>query len=310
MTDDAIGRGLEFFAEALVKEPRYGRARAGIALAHAYRAIHSAEPPHDAMGASRTAIKAALAIDDTLDEAHFASGLHHFWYGWDWGAAKTAYQRVFELNSNHAASRGHYGYMLACLGHPEERVRQAERAVRLDPLSPETSHVLAATWAVSGRFEEAIDQERKTLELDSASVSASWGLGTSYMGLGRFEDAIVCLREGLRHSPEDVPCQAILGEVLGLAGQETNALRVLDWLEALRQSRYIAPVCMAWVHIGLDRTDAALDWLGTAYEDRDPLLVMVNSRAPYFDPLRSAPRFQALLRRMNFPETAETPPTT
>ena len=102
LTEDSIRLALECNADALVKEPRFARAHVGIGLAHAYRGVLSIESPRSAMEKSEAAIREALAIDDSLDEAHYALGHNLFWYAWDWDGAERAFQRTLQLNPNHA----------------------------------------------------------------------------------------------------------------------------------------------------------------------------------------------------------------
>ena len=304
LTEGTIERGLACFTDALARDPGYARAHAGIAMVHSLRGWLSIETPRSAMTNASAAVQQALASDDALDEAHFASAYRLFYYAWDWDAAEREFQQTLRLNPNHAMAQQVYGWMLACLGRGEEGIRHAQRGVDLDPLSPRAFHILAGTYHAAGRFEEGIEQEQRALDLSSAFVGAFWGLSTGYMGLGELERSIESARQGTLHAPEEVTCEAVLAQALGLAGQSQEALQRLERLETRRRSRFTSPVCISFIYAGLNRVDEAMDWLATAHEERDPLLVMLNSRVPYFDPVRSHPRFHALLRRMNFAETA------
>ena len=190
MTEDSIDRAFECFAEALVKEPRYARAHAGIGMAHALRGTLSIESPRSAMVKSKAAVREALAIDDTLDEAHHALGQNLFWRTWDWDSAERAFQRTLQLNPNHARALSDYGYMLAVLDRADEGIRLARRAVDMEPVEPFCSHMLASALAAAQRHGEAVEQERRTLELDSTCLGAYWVLGLSTVALGKYQEAV------------------------------------------------------------------------------------------------------------------------
>ena len=300
LTEDSIRLALECNEEALVKEPRFARAHVGVGLAHAHRGVLSIESPRSAMEKSEAAIRKALAIDDTLDEAHYALGHNLFWYAWDWDGAERAFQRTLQLNPNHAMALALYGIMLCYLDRADEGIRLTQRAVDLEPIAPYSSHFLASALVFLGRFDEAIEQEYRTLELDSTYLPAYWTLGLATMALGKYQEAVKLMQPGTLSTREDVVLTAFLGHAQARSGHREDAEEILHRLKKRRQSRYTSPVFIAVICIGLGQHDETMRWLETAYEERDPLLTS-SKVLPVFDPLRSDPRFQALLQRMNFP---------
>ena len=303
MTEDSLGRALECYADALVKEPRYARAHVGIGHVHALRGILSIESPRSATAKAEAAVRTALAIDDSLDATHYESGFNLFWYAWDWDGAERAFQRTLQLNSNHAAALDLSGYMLVCLDRVDEGIRLARRAVEIEPIAPAHSHMLASTLAVARRFDDAIVQKHRTLGLDSTFLGAFWVLGVATVALGKYQDAVKLIQPGIPSARENVLLMAHLAYAQALAGHREEAEQILDRLQERRRSRFTSPWCIAVIYTGLGQHDETMRWLETAYQERDPLLTVCNVW-PAFDPLRSDPRFQALLRRMNFPQQA------
>ena len=304
LTEDSIRRARECFVEALSREPRYARAHVGIGQVHAQRGILSIELPRSAMVKSQAAIREALAIDDSLDEAHYASAFNLFWYAWDWDGAEKASQRTLQLNPNHAPALMLYGYMLVCLGRTDEGIRLAQRALEIDPTEPMFSHILASAFGAARQFDEAIEQEHRTLELDSTYVPAFWLLGLYSVAQGRHQEAVALMKRGMPFAGEDTILRAILAHAQARAGQRQEAERLLSRLLERRASRYTSPACLAVACAGLSQNDEAIQWLETAYEERDPILP-VSMSWPLWGPLRSDTRFDVLLGRLHFPARAQ-----
>ena len=270
MTEDSIALALECFNDALVKEPRYARAHVGIGHVHGLRGILSIESPRSAMAKSEAAVREALAIDDTLDAAHYESGFNLFWYAWDWDGAERAFQRTLQLNPNHATALSTYGMLATCLDQANEGIRLARQAVDIEPIAPIHSHMLASTLAVARRFDEAIEQEHRTLELDSTYLPAYWVLGMATTALGQYQDALELMQPGIPSAREDVLLMAQLAYAQALAGHREEAKQILDRLQKRRKSRFTSPWCIAVTCTGLGQHDEAMRWLETAYEERGP----------------------------------------
>ena len=253
------------FCEALSREPRYARTLVGAGQAHSVRGLLSIEPPRSAMMKSETAIREALAIDDGLDEAHFALAHDRFWYSWDWDGAEQAFQRVLQLNSRHAAALSVYGHMLACLGRVDEGIRLARRAVDIDPIEPVYSHMLASSFAAARRFDEAIEQEHRTLELDSTYIGAFWVLGVASMAQGKYEEAVDLMKRGMPFAGGDIFLRAILAYAQAVAGRREEAEQLLGQLRERRESRFTPPTCLAIACAGLSQGDETMTCLCTPY---------------------------------------------
>ena len=290
-------KSLECFTQALALEPAYAQAHAGIAINHAVRSIISHGSPSQLMPAAKEASRKALAIDDTVVDAHTALAFVLQFYEWDWPGAEREYRRALDLNPGDTFARTHYALLLGQLGKADASIAEARHAVVSDPLSVLSRHMLAMNLVLARRFDQALVETRAGLELDSYQP-LYWDLCWALVGLGRSDEAV---EEGRKATlaPGDLIAQAWLGWTLGLAGQRQEALTIFEDLERRRQD-YVGGSLLASVCVGLGDHEQAISWLPHAAEERDGFMTFLNTLL-VFDPLRSDPRFQALLQKMNFP---------
>ena len=302
-TMTALERSLACFSQAVDVEPDYARAHSGIALVHAVRAQLSFAPPHEAMPKAKTSALKALALDETVSEAHYAHAFVLHYYEWDWTGAEREYRRAQELNPGDAVSYMGYSELLAHLGRPDESVTQARHAVEHDPLSPLTRFALAYATMVAQRFNDAVAEARTAIELEPAFPLGYTVLSGALVALGRHEEAVEACRHAVTLAPSETYLQANLGWVLAQTGQRREARAILSDLEEHLERKYVSGTMIAGVHIALGNEDQAIACLRRAADERDPMLADLNTVFG-FGRIRSDPRFQDLLRRMNFP-TAE-----
>ena len=302
-TMTALERSLACFSQAVDVEPDYARAHSGITLVHAVRAQLSFAPPHEAMPKAKTSALKALALDETVSEAHYAHAFVLHYYEWDWTGAEREYRRAQELNPGDAVSYMGYSELLAHLGRPDESVTQARHAVEHDPLSPLTRFALAYATMVAQRFNDAVAEARTAIELEPAFPLGYTVLSGALVALGRHEEAVEACRHAVTLAPSETYLQANLGWVLAQTGQRREARAILSDLEEHLERKYVSGTMIAGVHIALGNEDQAIACLRRAADERDPMLADLNTVFG-FGRIRSDPRFQDLLRRMNFP-TAE-----
>ena len=299
LTAKAIEQSLQCFTQALAIAPDYAAAHAGVAGAHVVQAMFGGATPSDVMPRAQEAARQALALDDSEAAAHYASALVLQYFDWDWAGAEQAYRRALALNPGDAPVRSSFAMALGGLGRADESLTEARRAVELDPVSAYTNRALALSLLHARRFDEAREQARKTLDLDPAYLGAYVDLGMAAAAMGDTQEAVRVCREGYQLAPDEAQIGGVLGWANGLAGRREEALRIFHHLE----QRGGTPFFMSVLCLGLGERSQALAYLEQAWEDRDGLLMFINVSFP-FDPLRSDPRFQALLRRMDFPAAA------
>ena len=294
LTGTALQKGLECFTQALTVEPSYAQAHAGIALSHTTQATLSFAAPHDVLPQANEAAIKALAIDETVADAHFALALVLDFYEWNWTDAEREYRRALELNPGDTLARGVYGLMLGRLGRADAGIAEARHAVERDPLSLINRHHLALVFWGARRFDAAVAEARAGIELEPTFHPFYWDLGFSLAGLGRHKEAVEALTQATIVAPGDPLSQGYRGWALGLAGQRQEALEILGDLERRRLREYLSGCMMAQISLGLGDEEQAISWLQKAAEERDGLLPLSNVWFA-FDPLRADPRFQALL---------------
>ncbi len=297
-TREDLKKGIEYFNQAVEKDPNYALAYAGIADCYGVPAIGLSPP--EAMPKAKAAAMKALSIDDTLAEAHTSLANVLLRYDWDWLGAEKEFKRAIELNPNYPTARYWYALYLFGMGRQEEALREVQRAEELDPLSLVTNWHVGIFFYYARQYGREIEQLRKTLELDPNFAGAHNDLGWAYAMTGRYEEAIEELQTAIKLSGEATDFVADLATIYSLSGKRTEAHRIIDKLKELAKQRYVAPYRMAQIYIALGDRDRAFEWLEKGYRERSLGESFIDLKAsPFWDPIRSDPRFADLLRRMN-----------
>lgn len=289
---DYVQLAIGYFKQAIQKEPAYAQAYAG--LADAYVALGNpsvgVNPPKQLFPEARAAATKAVELDPSLGEAHFSLAQIIELSDWNWSGAEKEYRIALKLNPNFADAHLQYGRFLQAMGRNDETMNQMNYATELDPFDIQTRVTVAYVTYSSRQYDLAI-QRFETLDDD-------FGLGWAYREKKMYPEAIAALQKCLSKS-RDTTTLASLADVYGLAGRKGQALKVIGELKERAGRHYVSSFLFAEAYGGLGEKDQALAWLERAYEDRDQWMVYIASY-PGLDPLRSEPRFQALLRRMNF----------
>jgi len=301
-----LDQAVECFERAVDLEPTYALAHGGLAVARAFRGFLGYVAPTDAFPSARDAALTALALDDTVADAHVALALLKDVYEWDRPAAEAEYRRALTRNPQDSHVLGWYAEMLAREGRADEAIVTARRALELDPLSAWNRFMLALVLTLGRRFDEATTEAEILIEVAPDYHSGFWARGWAALGLGRVDDAVEQFTRAATLSADPIS-QHFLGASLGLAGRHEEATAIALEFEKRRKQVYVDAAYLASVYAGLGDSETAVRWAEQAAEEHSALLSYAYSWFMW-DPLRADPRFQALLRRMNFPETAETSP--
>jgi tetratricopeptide (TPR) repeat protein len=257
-------------------------------------------PMREAYPLARAAALKALELDDTLGEAHNSLAAVTVDYYWQWAEGGRHFERAIELNPNYGTALGFYSFYLAYMGRPEEALAFAERARRLDPVSPQAQMNVGVVLYFARRYDEAIAELVDTLELAPDFGPARVMLGRVYDAKGMPSRAVEELERAqslLGSRPDVITPHAY---VLGKAGRRREALAMLDDLRRIAKPRDPAPIRIAFVYIGLGDADRAFEWLEKAFEARDWQMALLKVE-PLFDGIRSDPRFAALVERVGLP---------
>jgi eukaryotic-like serine/threonine-protein kinase len=289
-------KAIEYFQQAITKDPKYALAHAGLADSYLFLGSYWVE----AIPEAKVAALKALALDRTLAEAHVSLGHIKLWLDWDWPAAELEFKRGIALNPNSALAHNQYAMYLAAMGRLGDAIAESKRAQELDALSPIVNTDLGWYLLYSGQGSEAVEQFRKTLELDANYVSARWGLGAAYAQQQLYEEAIEELKKAVSLSEGSPVPMGHLGFAYGLKGATAEARKTISDLSALANRQYVPSSALALVYVGLGDKTQALDALERAYQEHDFSMVLLDV-APWFKSLRGEPRFVELIRRMQLP---------
>ncbi len=300
-TTEGYQKGTEYFELAIAKDPGYAPPYAGLADTYSTLGIYGILPPKEAFTRAKTAARKALEIDDALGEAHTSLALIRFFFDWDWFGAEEEFQRAIKLNPSHAMAHTAYAFCLIAMGRLEEARREVRRAQELDPLSLLVAVALADYYYCVGDYDKATGQARKMLEMDPNFWPGHSALGWAYEHKAMHEEALAELQKAADLSGGNIRTMAGLGYAQAISGRKGEAMKVLDKLKELAKLGQVTSSYISMVYIGLGENNLAFEWLGRAYEERAPWLIWLKVDG-VFDPLRSDPRFQDLLHRMNFPD--------
>ncbi len=300
LTEEGFKRGSEYFGHAIEKDPNYAPPYAALADCIWESAYWGYTRVGDALPRVKALAGKALELDNSLAEAHRALAAVKFYFEWDWSGAEREYQRALALNPNHADVHRTYGWYLHYMGRTEQSLAEYSRALELDPLSLNINVSFACGLAFANQIDKAIEQVRKTLDLDPNYAYGHFTLAWMYMEKSMFNQAVEESQKALSLSGGDPPYVAALAQTFAEAGRKAEAEKVLGDLEELSKRKYVRASDFAMICGKLGRMDQAFQWLDKAYQEHEIQLVSLKT-AWDLDPLRSDPRFQDLLRRMNFP---------
>ena len=214
-------------------------------------------------------------------------------YNWNWSEAEKEYKLALELNPNYTEAHLEYGRFLLALGRNDEATAQMNYAIKLDPFNLKTMEAVAYVTYALRQYDLAIEQ--------FSSLGDDFGLGWAYREKKMYPEAIAALERGLSRSGRHDVYLGTLAGVYGLAGRRGEALKLIDELKARARQHHITGFLFAQAYTGLGEKDEAMAWLDRAYEEHDQDMVDIKAY-PGWDTLHSEPRFQALVRRMNFPQ--------
>jgi TolB-like protein/DNA-binding winged helix-turn-helix (wHTH) protein/predicted negative regulator of RcsB-dependent stress response len=293
-TDEARIKSSEYFQRAIEKDPNHALGYAGLAASYGSMANFGQMPPKEAWRKAEEAAVKALAIDDTLSEAHASLGSVKMWYDWDWPGAEREFKRAIELNPELFEAHLLYSSMLKATGRFDEAIAEVKHAYEVDP--SRSNIFLGIILYQAGRHDEAIAVFQKELENGTDRGSVHLHLGEVYLKQGKNQEALAEMLKArpLVNRPRQV---ARIAYVYAAAGQRDEAIKILDETRGLTSERYDLGTYIASIYAALGNKEQAFAWLKRAFDDRDNGVVDLKVD-PRFDALRSDPRFTDLLRRV------------
>ena len=290
-------KSLVFFRQAIEKDPNYALGYSG--LADYYGVMYSrfgVMPRGEACPKGEAAARKAIELDDSLSYPHLSLGAIRFWCDWDFQGAESELKRAIRLNPSNSEAHRVYAVTLTLKGRGEEATVEMARAVENDPMSAELNQMRGWVYYETRHYDQAARQYRKAAGMDPKRTDPILGLGNVYAQEGQLELAIREFQKSIELAGgKPVPSLlSPLGYAYARAGRRRQALEIL---KRMNRMPGVTAMDRAVVYIGLGDKQHALDWLEKAYENHELWILLLKSD-PMYDPLRSDPRFQDLIRRV------------
>jgi len=306
LTPEAVDSAQHYFELALEKDPSYAPAFEGLAFVWAVRQQMAMTAPKEAGPKAKAAALHAIELDDTSAGAHEALAAIKTWTDWDWAGAEPEWRRALELDPNRANAHAYYAHYLAAMGRLDEAVTHSERALELDPFNALYHAMFAVVLEYQRRFDDAMAEARAALAIEPNLTVAQGVLQHVFIVKGMDDEQLAQQRERIAKDPERVAAferglaeggyegaQRSLGDLLAARYEKARGIPSAGGL------RIYMPCAIALRYIDAGDYNRAIDWLEEAYEARDPNLPYIGQ--PLYDPLRSNPRFQRLVRQIGLP---------
>ena len=303
-TSQSLTRAIGYFGQAVQQDSRYALAYAGLADSYSIlgATIYGSVSTVEAAGKAKDAAEKALALDPQMAEAQTSLATVKFNYDWDWSGAESDFRRAIQLDPNYATAYQRYSLYLMAMGRVQNSLEQIDRARQLDPLSISINFSDGWRLYLARQYGNAAQQLRDTLEMDPSNGLVHLILGQTYEYMGNTEGALTEFREAARLSPGTPLMIAGLAAGYARSGNRPEALKLLASLSVQAQHEYVSPYYIAVVYAALGESNQALDWLDKAYADRSNGMVFLKMD-PDLDPLRGNPRFNAIQKKLQFPES-------
>jgi eukaryotic-like serine/threonine-protein kinase len=301
-TPETLDKARDYFHQAIEKDPNYALAYLGLASYYDVISDYAPVPSSEQVPKARAAAQKALALDDTLAEAHaiLADG---YATQWEWSAAEREFKRALELNPNSGGTHKLYWLYLSSLGRHEEALAEIKSAIRLDPLNLKYNDNLGQEYATGRHYDLALEQFRKVIEMDPSFASVHSNMAGVYLDTGKYDLWLQELETSasLAHQVEYVPIYKEVGKAYARSGSQ-GALE--EWAKQeseLSKRQYEDPAYIAYIYAAAGNKNDAFAWFEKAFKEKSDAMeyIKINHLA---DGLHSDPRYKDLVKRMGLPE--------
>ena len=297
-TPEGLEIALQYYELALKIDSNNALAYLGVSFVWGIRYQVGMVPRQEAMPLIATPIEKALELDNRLADAYAAMATHRCWHDWDWEGAEKEYQQALRLNPNLAGSHSGYSILLCFMGRTDEALPHMELALKLDPLNPYSHNLYGFVLAYCRRYDDAIAAYRNAFDIEP---NFTFGLDilADTLGLKGMHDEQLAIYRKI--FADDAELTEAIEDGFEEAGYKGAARAVADLMAERyeRPGENVNPQNIGTWYQRAGDYDLTIDWFEKAYEEHEPNLPFISS--PYADPLRSYPRFQDLLRKMNLP---------
>jgi len=295
-TENGFRQAASYFDQAVAADPKFAAAYSGLSDSYAFLIITNVIPPKEGWPKARVAAQRAVELDGELSDARLS--LAHFrMHMWDWQDSEIEFKKAIALNPSNAAAHRWYAAYLCSVGKHQDALREITQAQRLDPLLLTNNAEVVRTLYYGRQYEQAVEQARKAELLDPEFPRTHFWLGRVYAQMGKYPEAIA-EAERAGPSPDSRIGVTEMAYASAKAGKSAEARAFLKKLQERSKRGYVPAYDLAVVHLALGEKEAALQWLQRAYDEHDWGLVVLAVE-PRLDPLRSDPRFQGLLHKVD-----------
>jgi len=298
---DSLKKAQAYFEDAIQKDPGFALAYAGLADSYVYMAFAGALPKDQAYRSAKDALAKALALDDSIGEAHDTLGLLSSEFDWDWDTADREFNRAIALAPSYSCAHEDRAQFLALTGRRTEALAEIAKVDQLD-YGFSAAHTESATYYELRDYPDLIEASRRGLLLDPKDWPQHYTLGVGYEGTGKLVEAISEYQKAVELSAGDSNSTAALAHAFAVTGRKAEAERILHDFERKSKSDQVSPYLMATMFASLGDKDRAFEFLEKAYQERSLGMTSDLKADLRIDNLRSDPRFQALLQRVGLPQ--------
>ena len=296
-TAEGFKKAIEYFTEATQRDPTYAPAYTGLADSYALSGDweYGVLAPQEAYPKAKAAATRALALDDSLGEAHISLAFALQNFDWNWKDAGSEFRRGIELSPGYATGHQWYAWYLTAVQRNTEAIDEIKKAESLDPLSLIIGADLAEELLIAHRYDEAIKESQKIIEMDPRFAVAHYELGQAFVQKRLYTEAIAELAKAIESSGGSSTCTSNLAYAYAVSGRTDEAVRLLDDLKKRSNHGFSNAPEIALVYVGLNENDQAMASLERAYQERFNPTILFR---PAFDALHSDSRFQDLMHRI------------
>jgi len=298
-TESGIAKAVELFNEALGKDSNYAEAHAALAQCYGLAAFYGVLSFREAWDQARVSAERALALDESLSEAHAAMALV-LDANWQWQKADYEFKQAIELSPNYTDIRTFYVNYLLIMGRVDEAIALAQGSEKLDPISAMAAATLGTALTYARRYDDAIVENMRAIELDPTFPIGHLNLGRAYELRGMLPQSIAELEKAAETFGRTPLFLGFLGHSYAVSGRRTAALKVVSELEKPSMRKLHPAFHIGLIYSGLGDKDSAFKWFELAYREHLGA-TMAYLQDPIFDPVRSDPRFVDLVRRVGLP---------
>lgn len=296
-TAENLKKAIEQFRAAADKDPNYALAYVGLADCYVILENYAGTAASETLPQAKAYVTRALAIDDSLAEAHVSLAYVNDQL-WDWADAEKEFKLAIEMNPNYPTAHHWYSLYLNDVGRLDEAGVEIRRAQELDPVSSIINQNVTILYLSKKDYKSAIESSKKMIEIDPNFGNTYTYLGQAYLIQGSTPEAIAAFEKAVEVTNRSALNLGDLGYAYAVTGKRDNAIAVIKELEGKYANREAIGQYIAAVYAGLGQKDEAFAWLEKDFQARSGQLAKTRWR-PAFEPLRSDPRFADLLRRMN-----------